>query len=236
MPSRLPLPRPALLALLLCAPAGHALELRPTTLELPPGQVQTELWLVNDQPVAWAGRMHVYRWDQDGGVDRLQATDSLVASPTRVLLPPGTRQKVRLVMTAPPSAGRPIEQAFRILVEPDAPGPAQYSLPLFASTARTAPGALSVSVQHHGGDAACLSLHNAGARRARLQDLAHLDLDGNRGTLLPGLAGYVLAGATVCWALPAEVAVRPGIRFLARRDGRPPEALTPIAATAAAGL
>lgn len=235
MPPLLPLRRPVLLALLLGAPASHALELRPTTLELAPGQVQTELWLVNDQRIAWEGRLRVYRWDQDSGIDRLQATDTLVASPAHALLPPGTRQKVRLVMTAPSSAGRPIEQAFRVLIEPAAPGPARYSLPLFVSTARSAPGALSVRLQRTG-TTPCLALHNAGARRTRLQDLAHLDRDGNQGTLLPGLSGYVLAGATVCWTLPAEIAAQPGVRFLARRDGGSTGTLGPIAATAAAGL
>ncbi|NIJ68326.1 fimbrial biogenesis chaperone [Xanthomonas sp. 60] len=229
-----PLRRPVLL-LLLCAPTSHALELRPTTLELAPGQVQTELWLVNDHHNAWEGRLRVYRWDQDNGVDRLQATDTLIASPTHALLPPGTRQKVRLVMTAPPPAGRPIEQAFRVLIEPAAPGLARYSLPLFVSTARSAPGALSARLERTG-NASCLALHNAGPRRTRLQDLAYLDCDGNQQVLLPGLAGYVLAGATVCWALPAEVAAQPGVRFLARRDGGSTGTLSPIAATAAAGL
>ena len=231
----LPLQAPALLALLLCAPGSHALELRPTTLELAPGQVQAELWLINDELTAWEGRLRVYAWDQNSGLDRLQPTTALVTSPTYAHLPPGARQKIRLVTTpALPGSGA-TEQAFRILIESSSPGTTRYSLPLFISPARMAAGALSARLSRDG-DTPCLALHNAGTRRARLQDLVQLDPDGRRGTLLTGLAGYVLAGATVCWQLPAPFAEHPGVRFLVRRNGGTADDLTPIAAAAGAGL
>ena len=221
--------------MLLCAPGSHALELRPTTLELQPGQPQAELWLLNDQAVAWEGRLRVYRWDQNNGLDRLEATERVVASPAYAHLPPGTRQKIRLVMTSPLSGGSATEAAFRVLIEPTAPGLARYSLPLFISPGRSSPASLSARLDRDG-EAPCLKLHNAGTRRARLQDLTHADREGHRRTLLPGLSGYVLAGATVCWRLPAPVADAAGVHFMARREGGAGGDLTPIAAAVAVGL
>lgn len=235
MPPAGPLQRRRTLALLLagCAGASQALELRPTTLQLQPGQTQAELWLVNDQPQPWQGRILIHQWDQSSGRDRLHPTTAIVASPALPHLPAGARQRVRLVLPAAlPDAA---EQAFRVLVEPSDRRLPRYSLPLFISPQRTVASALSAQLGTRGATP-CLQLHNPGSHRARLQDLAFVAPGGARQPLQPGLSGYVLPGATVCWTLPERADAYVGGRFQARRDGTAAEDLGPIAAGARAGL
>ena len=221
------------LALAGCSGASQALELRPTTLQMQPGQTQAELWLVNDQPSPWQGRIFIHQWDQASGRDRLQPTTAIVASPALPQLPAGARQRIRLVLPAGlPDAG---EQAFRVLVEPADRGLPRYSLPLFISPQRPAPRPLSAQLGTRG-NVPCLLLHNPGSHRIRLQDLAFITPGGVRQSLQPGLSGYVLTGATVCWPLPERADGYAGGRFQARRDGTAAEDLAPIAAGASAGL
>jgi fimbrial chaperone protein len=221
------------LLLACCAGASHGLELRPTTLQLQPGQNQAELWLVNDQPQPWQGRILIHQWDQSSGRDRLHPTTAIVASPALAHLPAGARQRVRLVLPAAlPDAA---EQAFRVLVEPSDRRLPRYSLPLFISPQRTVASALSAQLGTRGATP-CLQLHNPGSHRARLQDLAFVAPGGARQPLQPGLSGYVLPGATVCWTLPERADAYVGGRFQARRDGTAAEDLGPIAAGASAGL
>lgn len=235
MPPAGPLQRRRTLALLLagCAGASQALELRPTTLQLQPGQTQAELWLVNDQPQPWQGRILVHQWDQSSGRDRLQPTTAIVASPAMPHLPAGARQRVRLVL--PVALDAPGEQAFRVLVEPSDRHLPRYSLPLFISPQHPVASSLSAQLGMRGATP-CLRLHNPGSHRARLQDLGYVAPGGARQPLQSGLSGYVLPGATVCWVLPERADGYAGGRFQARRDGTAAEDLGPIAAGASAGL
>jgi fimbrial chaperone protein len=84
-----------------------------------------------------------------------------------------------------------------------------------------------------------LRLSNAGTVHARLHDLAFVADDGRR-TLLPGLAGYLLAGRERRWALPAHADGYARGHFQARlQDGRVVDLTVPdpaIAASAPSGL
>lgn len=220
--------------------ACHALELRPTTLQLQAGQGQTELWIINEQPTAWQGRISIHHWDQSSGRDQLRPASGIVASPARPIVPAGTRQRVRLVLPtlAPVIAGPEggLEQAFRVLVEPADPAQPRFSLPLFITPATAARASVSVAPMSTEGPSPCLPLHNRGSRRARLMDLSFISPDGATTLIQPGLSGYVLAGARVCWPLPEAATRYAGGRFQARREGRAAEVLEPIAAPASAGL
>lgn len=224
---------PALLALSLAPWQVTALELRPTTLLLKPGQTQAELWLFNEAPDPWQGRIQIYRWHQSDGLDHLQASTAVVASPALAHVPGGARQRIRLVLPAPlPGDG---ERAFRVLVEPVDPALPRYSLPLFVSTTSASRPLLGVRLARSI-DAPCLQLDNPGSRRIRLTDLAFTDAAGRATSIQPGLAGYVLPGASVCWPLPARTDGYAGGRFQARRDGAAADDLGPIAAATGPGL
>ena len=228
---------PALLALLLALPAT-ALELVPTTLQLPANGGRTELWLHNPGPVAWRGRLQIWAWDQQTGAERLQRSEQVLASPTLIDLPAGGRQRVWLLPRTPAPVA--FEQAYRVLLTPDDRKQPRYSLPLFrGGSTRGERTRLWVETA---GDAAQpqLRLHNDGARHARLSDLVYEDAQGHPHVLLPGLAGYVLAARERHWALPARADGYRGGRFQARlQDGQVqilPAHSPTIAAGAAAGL
>ncbi len=228
---------PGLLALLLALPAA-ALELVPTTLQLPAAGGRTELWLYNPGPGPWRGRLQIWAWDQQTGAERLQRSEQVLASPTLIDLPAGARQRVWLLPRTPARVAA--EQAYRVMLTPDDRRQSRYSLPLFRGGDPT--GARARLWVETAGDAAQpqLRLHNEGPRHARLSDLVYEDAQGEPHVLLPGLAGYVLAARERHWQLPPRTDSYRGGRFLARlQDGQVQVLPAPgpaIAADAAAGL
>ncbi|MGY6000458.1 molecular chaperone [Stenotrophomonas maltophilia] len=226
-----------LLASLLAMPAA-ALDLSPTTLQLPVEGGRTELWLYNPGPGHWQGQVRVLAWEQQVDAERLRPTGQILASPIQLDLAPGIRQRVWLLPGRPePVAG---EQAYRIVLEPSRAGLPRYSLPLFRGQA--APQAQPRVQARLDADASQphLRLNNAGPLHAHLHDLVFVAEDGQRTLLLPGLAGYLLAGHERRWALPPRPNGYHGGRFQAHlQDGRQVELTAPdptIAAGAPSGL
>lgn len=231
----------ALLALLPAAPA-LALEVLPTTLQLAPGQDRTELWLYNPGPARWQGRLRVLAWDQQLDAEQLRDSDRILASPAQLDLPAGTRQRVWLLPAPRPLATAPAagEEAFRVLLEPDSGDLPRYSLPLFSGVPAQASAPQVRAMLDPDSAPPRLRLENTGALHARLSELVFEAADGRRSVLLPGLAGYVLAGRQRRWALPPRPDGYAGGRFLARLQGGAELVLTrpagQIAPAAAAGL
>ncbi|WP_295381707.1 fimbrial biogenesis chaperone [uncultured Stenotrophomonas sp.] len=226
-----------LLGLLLALPAA-ALELMPTTLQLPPEGGHAELWLHNPGPSRWQGQVHILAWEQHPDAEVLRPSDQILASPTQLDLAPGARQRIWLLPRQPaPSVG---EQAYRIVLAPGVPDLPRYSLPLFrGQAAPVAQPRLHARVEP-GMSQPVLRLNNTGALHARLHDLSFITDGGRRTLLLPGLAGYILPGQVRRWALPQRAQGYTGGRFLARlQDGREVELAVPdpaIAASASSGL
>lgn len=228
----------ALVLGVLPALSAAALELLPTTLQLPAAAGRTELWVHNPGPAPWHGRLQIWAWDQQTSAERLQPSDQIIASPTVIDLPAGARQRVWLL----PRTSMPVaaEQAYRVLLTPDDHRQPRYSLPLFRG-GDSGHGRPRLWVEATGSAAhPVLRLHNGGERYARLSDLAYEDAQGQRHLLLPGLAGYVLAARDRQWLLPARADGYRGGRFQARlQDGRVqvlPAHSSTIAAGAATGL
>lgn len=226
-----------LLALLLAQPAA-ALELLPTTLQLPAEGGRAELWLHNPGPGRWQGQVQVLAWDQQLDAERLHPSDQIRVSPARLDLAPGSTQRVWLLPGGPAAALD--ERAYRIVLAPALPGLPRYSLPLFRG-----PAAPALHARLHGrveaqGSQAILRLSNSGTLHGRLHDLRFITADGQSSLLLAGLAGYILAGHERRWPLPARTDGYAGGRFQARlQDGREVDlaASDPaIAASAPSGL
>lgn len=123
---------------------------------------------------------------------------------------------------------------------PAPPGLARYSLPLFrGNSAPLAQPRLHAGIEPHPSHPS-LRLSNTGTLHARLNDLAYITSDGQRTLLLPGLAGYLLAGHERRWALPARADGYADGHFQARlQDGRVVDLTAPdpaIAASAPSGL
>ena len=198
--------------------AAQALELVPTTLNLPAAQGRSELWLHNPGPGHWRGQVQIWAWDQQPGAEHLQRSAQVLASPTLLDLPAGARQRVWLL----PASSAPVaaEQAFRIILAPAEPAMPRYSLPLFRSEpVGPTPPCLRAELVVNGSQFT-LRLLNGGTGHARLSDLAYEAAGGQRSLLLPGLAGYVLAARQRQWQLPPRADGYAGGRFHARlQDG-----------------
>lgn len=226
-----------LLALLLALPAA-ALELLPTTLQLPAQGGRAELWLHNPGPGRWQGQVQVLAWDQQLDAEQLQPSDRIRVSPARLDLAPGSAQRVWLLPAEPAAAVG--EQAYRIVLAPALAGLPRYSLPLFRGPAATPLHARLQGRVEPQASQPTLRLSNAGTLHGRLHDLRFITADGQSTLLTAGLAGYILAGHERRWPLPARADGYAGGRFQARlQDGREVDlaAADPaIAASAPSGL
>lgn len=203
----------ALLALL-PAPPAHALEISPLRVVLATGQADGEVWLHNDSRQPWHGQARLYRWEQGRDTEQLRPAADLAVSPADLHLAPDARQRVRLVRLGPAPAA---EQGYRLVLQAAADTPAvQVSLPVFVAGPHPHPAPALTARVVPGTHPAMLELHNGGHRHARLADLAFVAGNGQRQLLLPGLAGYVLAGHTRRWPLTGPAQAYRGGRFSAR--------------------
>lgn len=184
-----------------------------------------ELWIQNQGTSATTMQVRVVRWQQEGGHERYQQQQDVVASPPIVNIRGGSKQLIRLIKqsTVPPNQ----EQAYRIVVD-EIPQPSdnnkpqmglklqmRYSIPLFAygpgiatqkaasNHANADPGQLSWRVINDGGKPA-LQVSNRGNVHARLSKVT-LAQGSQQRVLADGLMGYVLPNSERAWPLPASM-------------------------------
>lgn len=230
--------RALLILLALLARPAAALEVLPTTLQLPAEGGRAELWLRNPGPGRWQGHVQVLAWDQQLDAERLQPSDQIRVSPARLDLAPGGTQRVWLLPRDPAAAMG--EQAYRIVLTPALAGLPRYSLPLFRGAAAPVLHARLQGRIEALGSQPALRLSNCGTLHGRLHDLRFIAADGQSTVLVGGLAGYILAGHERRWPLPARADSYAGGRFRARlQDGREVDLAASdiaIAASARSGL
>lgn len=170
------------------------------------GQTATTITLRNAGDYPLDAQVRVFRWSQDGGADRLDPTDAVVASPPVVTLRPNTDYAVRLVHQGPmPAHG---EESYRVLIDelPNAQNRVngvallvRQSIPVFFAAPQRE-GA-QVSWRLDKAEGALIGV-NAGDRRLRVADLKLNDDRGAHVVGSPGLRGYVLGHSTVRWTFP----------------------------------
>ncbi|MBJ7438922.1 MAG: molecular chaperone [Sphingopyxis sp.] len=185
----------------------------------------TALWLENPGKAPITLQVRIYAWSQDGGKNAYAPQETILGTPPIVTIAPGAKQLVRLTRTMPTPVGR--EQAFRVVVDeiptasPASTGGAavsfrmRYSLPLFvygagmAHSAAKAPAGTDHQLAWRivgSGNERQLEIRNMGVIHARLTDVGFAGGAVPAGDDTPpgkGLFGYVLAGATMRWPLPA---------------------------------
>ena len=185
----------------------------------------TELWIQNQGNSATTMQVRIVRWKQEGGYERCSAQQDVVASPPIVTIGKGSKQLIRLIKQGSVPLG--VEQAYRIIVDeipqPDAKAePAiglklqmRYSIPLFvygqgiptlkegAHHALVETKNLSWRVTQEKGHPA-LEVRNQGDVHVKLSQVA-LEQGGQKRTVADGLLGYVLAGSTRTWSIPAGI-------------------------------
>lgn len=231
----------AALATLALAAQADGITLEPRIVQLPAASESTDLWLENPGDTPWNASARLYAWSQPDDGEALTSAEAVAVSPQHFRIAPHGRQRLRLVRlgTAPEretSYRLVIEETARADAPPSAPPPLlRYSTAVFLAPA--APVAARVEVKLTG-DAAhpALRVSNSGDRHARLSDLAYVDAGGQPQLLIQGLAGYVLAGASRTWPLPARPGGYQDGRFQARIGRRPAAALPARRAVARGGL
>lgn len=203
-------PGVAVMAALAAPVLASSLEVSPTSLDIvADGPAAGALLLRNRAAAASNVQVRLYRWTQADGVDVLEPTADVAASPPFATLAPGADYTVRVVRLSK----RPIvgEEAYRLLVD-ELPAPRQadgtinlairHSLPIFFRT----PIARGPEVEWRAAirdGKLMVSARNAGDRRLRVAALRVTDRRGIVVDFGRGLAGYVLGHTRRDWATDA---------------------------------
>ncbi|MER9232534.1 molecular chaperone [Mesorhizobium sp. M0622] len=194
---------------LLCAgySQGASLRVAPTNLELIAPDSAAVLNLRNDAKRPINVQVRVFRWRQAGGVEQLEPTSDVVASPPSTRIGPNADYVVRVVRVS--KAPVDTEESYRVLVD-ELPDPSRrkggtvtlvlrYSVPVFFRNPDAKASDVSFSVSRTGGRLMLIA-HNNGESRVRLSNL-NLVQGGKKLGGRSGLVGYVLGGATMQWPL-----------------------------------
>jgi len=182
------------------------------------------LWLTNTSKQPVNVQIRIFEWSQVGGEDQLTPTRDMVPSSAILSIVPGQRQLVRLMRLNWEGPAR--ELSYRVFVD-ELPSTTRnghglrflvrYSIPLFVlppgavprfkaggPPPSTDPASFSARVNEQGGKT-WLVVHNSGGQRLRLRELALVNAQGRRQTIVPGLVGYVLAGQDRRWQIPVTM-------------------------------
>ncbi|MDK3017346.1 molecular chaperone [Pseudodonghicola sp. IC7] len=203
---------------------AEGLRVTPVLMQVVAPGAQGTLTLRNTGRRALTVQVRVFRWEQQGGTERLVSTREVVVSPPITQVRPGTEQSVRVVRTVKSRVRR--EEAYRVLVDevPDRSrqrsGTVDFatrlSLPVFFVPQGSRPAAVSWSLRRQGGQS-YLEARNSGEHRLRLVDL-QLQQGGRAIYRKRGLFGYVLAGASMRWPLGTLRAGGGTLKLTAKTD------------------
>jgi fimbrial chaperone protein len=186
-----------------------AIRVSPVLIDLPGSANAATIRIRNDGGAPVGVQIRVFRWVQVNGVEKLEPTRDVVASPPMVDLHSGRDYVVRVVRTAktPVTA----EESYRLLVDelPSSqmhkPGTVtllvRHSIPVFFAGTESGPPKLSWSLRRNK-DSLTLSARNAGQKRMRLSGLQLADGAHHPLTHEGGITGYVLADSTMSWSFP----------------------------------
>ncbi len=167
--------------------------------------------LKNEADAPLNAQIRVFRWSVVDGKEKLEPATEVVASPPMANVPAKSEQIIRLVRVS--KAPVASEETYRIFVD-EIPDPAarkagqigialRYSIPVFVMPQAASKPQIVWSLQRSGNET-YLSATNTGGRRLKVSSLQVKDASGNSVSLGDGLNGYVLAGSSMRWVLPAK--------------------------------
>lgn len=189
-----------------------SLQVSPVTVEVPQPGAASTISLRNEGATQLSAQVRVFRWSQVDGMDRLDPTSEVVASPPAVTISPRSDYTIRIIrLKKEPVAS---EESYRLVID-ELPDPnrlrngainlvVRYSIPVFFTAADAAAPRLTWSVESRGGRSIAVA-RNAGGRRLRLSALHISDAAGHAVSYGDGLAGYVLAGSTMRFVAPRRL-------------------------------
>lgn len=195
--------RPALAAwlALACWPCAEAFQVRPVRLDLGSRATASQLVVHNPTSRPLVLQAEVFDWAQNGGMDELAPSRSLIVNPPIVEIAPSASQVVRVGLRGPVEAG--VERSHRVWLSqvpsPDAGDDGvqlllRVSLPVFVTGAGTAAPRPSWRLEDH-----ALRLQNDGGRHVQVRSLKLVAGDGRSTVLGPC---YALPSSHCRWRLP----------------------------------
>jgi fimbrial chaperone protein len=202
-----------------------SLRVSPTSIDMVEPNRAAILRLRNEAAHPIHAQIRLFRWSQRDGVERLEPTTDVVASPPTTKLDPGIEYVVRVIH----ASKKPIrpEESFRILVDEipvrssRRPGTVnlviRHSISIFVRKADAQPPRVEWSAGLSRGSLV-LTVRNSGDARLRIHDL-QLSQAGRRIAGRTGLLGYVLGGSVMTFEL--DIAGKIGsspIRIQSRSD------------------
>jgi len=190
---------------------AQALSVLPVNIFIAPGQKASSITVTNQGTSETAIQIRAYAWNQPEGIDKLTASDLIVASPPLARMAPGATQVIRLILRQPPKER---EATYRILID-QIPPPAQpgvvnmvlrLSIPIFAQPTTRANPHVVFHLELDAGKLFLVAI-NDGLRHEVIRDIELTTSDGRK--LKPEAGGlpYILAGATRRWAIAAQGAL-----------------------------
>ncbi|OEC94079.1 MULTISPECIES: molecular chaperone [unclassified Rhizobium] len=196
-----------LLLLGACGLNAASLRVAPTSLELTAPAAATVLNLANDGDHPINVQIRVFKWSQAGGIETLEPTRDVVASPPAARLNPNAQYVIRVVRTS--KAPVRAEETYRVIVD-ELPDPARaragtvtlimrQSIPVFFKRPDVKPAVIVWSLKREG-NTLSLTGRNNGGSRFRLSNVTLAQGTTKIGSR-NGLVGYVLAGATMQWPM-----------------------------------
>lgn len=174
---------------------ASSVSLFPTSVLAPAGEKAAVVTLVNDGETPERFQVTVLDWAQDpSGQDVTNPTKALLAAPSIVEIPPGSRRAVRLIRTQGLGTPGYFRVLLRQLPQPPTPGRVQLlihqNLPLAFEDAHAGPPLLTARSTHSG-----VLLTNAGPTAARLTAIGPQGQpawrEGALGWVLPGQSKHV---------------------------------------------
>lgn len=193
------------------AQSVHAAQLRvePILIEISAPAAAGVLTLRNNDPVEVAAQTRVFRWTQVNGIERLEPTTDVVASPPTVKLAPGADYVVRVVRVS--KAAIQGEESYRVVVDqlPDLnarSGKAvtlllRQSIPVFFQASKFAASDVTWTFETDGKKLVVIAT-NRGDERLRLASLRLRDSQGATISFGNGLVGYVLGRGSMQFTAP----------------------------------
>lgn len=187
-----------------------SLKASPISVEVAAPAQAAPLTLSNTGDAPLTAQIRVMRWSQQDGIEKLEPTTDLVASPPMAQIGPKKEQIIRLVRVAKTPVVA--EDTYRLIVD-EVPNPAaakagqinialRYSIPVFFTAPTSGKPQLAWSIARRDGKLV-LTAVNSGTRRLRVADLRVTDASGAGATFGRGLVGYVLARSSMRWTVPA---------------------------------
>lgn len=196
------------LFLIAAASCGYAASIRvaPVLVDVTEPTRTAVVTLRNEGTSPITVQARIFRWRQAGGLDQLEPTTSVVASPPIGAIGAGAENIIRIVRVAPEAVVG--EESYRLIIDqlPDAkdrkPGTInlliRHSIPVFFSAVATATPRLNWSITRGAGQFV-VTATNVGGSRVRISDLVVKSREGGPLIKANGLVGYVLAGSSARW-------------------------------------